>query len=496
MTDGTDAKHKLKMFCRLVLILTSTVLMVFVFVLLVRAYAARGLDDLQIWHRVELLQEFDRHQYSPSVTLKEYLEIETRLFDELENRVFAKTGALGQDTYNRYSKSSLSCPDRFSLNWNRSFEMIPSEIKGGILLIHGLTDSPYSMKSMAKVFYDNDYYVLVLRMPGHGTIPAALTSVSWRDWLAATKVGARHVRDEIGPDLPFLLAGYSNGGALSLLYTLSSLNDTALHCPDRLILLSPAIAISGSAGLAHWLELTSVLPYFEKAKWKSVGPEYDPFKYNSFPLNGAEQSHNLSIRIKKMLLQCYLDGSLSRMPPVMTFQSIIDSTVIGEATVSELYKRLSPNGHELVVFDINHNAFLQNFIKTPPIRSLLDAELLKRLSYSLTLVTNDRQDSEGVVARTKGEGSDSFTEVLLSQSWPQNVYSLSHVALPFERDDPLYGMEALNASYDHIQLGRVYLRGDKNALRISEKAMLRLRCNPFWDYVRSRLNELIQESAN
>ena len=44
--------------------------------------------------------------------------------------------------------------------------------------------------------------MLALRMPGHGTVPAGLTDVVWEDWLAAVRVGVRHVREKIGPDKP------------------------------------------------------------------------------------------------------------------------------------------------------------------------------------------------------------------------------------------------------------------------------------------------------
>jgi hypothetical protein len=33
---------------------------------------------------------------------------------------------------------------------------------------------------------------------------------------------------------------------------------------------------------------------FAKAAWLSVLPEFNPFKYNSFPINGARQTHRLT----------------------------------------------------------------------------------------------------------------------------------------------------------------------------------------------------------
>ncbi len=61
-------------------------------------------------------------------------------------------------------------------------------------------------------------------------------------------------------------------------------------------------------------------------------------------------------------------------------------------------------------------------------------------------------------------------------------------------DGPLYGIATSNQSTDHIQLEHVHLRGEKGGLRVSEKGMLRLRCNPFWEYVSDRLGNLIDQS--
>jgi alpha-beta hydrolase superfamily lysophospholipase len=50
-----------------------------------------------------------------------------------------------------------------------------------VLLLHGLTDSPYSMRALAELFAARGWYVVGLRLPGHGTAPAALTRVTWQD---------------------------------------------------------------------------------------------------------------------------------------------------------------------------------------------------------------------------------------------------------------------------------------------------------------------------
>ena len=70
--------------------------------------------------------------------------------------------------------------------------------------------------------------------------------------------------------------------------------------------------------------------------------------------------------------------------------------------------------------------------------------------------------------------------------WPHEVYSLSHVALPFPPDDPVYGGPNAGKS-PGIQLGDIALRGEKGVLQVSGTDMLRLRWNPFHDYVAKRI---------
>ena len=111
-----------------------------------------------------------------------------------------------------------------------------------------MTDSPYSMRAIARTLADAGYYCLVLRMPGHGTVPAGLAKARWQDWAAAVRVGARHARSKVGAGKPLILVGYSNGGALVVDYTLDALGDSALARPDRLVLVSPMIGVTGRRG--------------------------------------------------------------------------------------------------------------------------------------------------------------------------------------------------------------------------------------------------------
>ena len=99
---------------------------------------------------------------------------------------------LHETTANRYQSASISSPRRASRDWNRTFDLTPTApMRGGALLIHGLTDGPYSMRAVADALQARGYYALSLRMPGHGTVPGALTQATAEDWMAAVRMGAR-----------------------------------------------------------------------------------------------------------------------------------------------------------------------------------------------------------------------------------------------------------------------------------------------------------------
>ena len=84
----------------------------------------------------------------------------------------------------------------------------------------------------------------------------------------------------------------------------------------------------------------------------------------------------------------------------------------------------------------------------------------------------------------------------MNLEWPQNVYSLSHVAIPFAPDDPIYGDgSGATESYRGLRLGTLQPRGETSVLTVSLSQAMRLRHNPFFAYEEARIRELIEDSA-
>lgn len=169
---------------------------------------SRRFPDLRPWHRLAPPSEFTASDLKPETTLSEYLEREAAALREVSERVEQGFTPGQGDALQRYTPGSRVNPSGFSVNWNRTFELTPDAPVGAALLIHGMTDSPYSMRAIARTLADAGYYCLALRMPGHGTVPAGLAKARWQDWAAAVRVGARHARSKVGPGKPLILVGY------------------------------------------------------------------------------------------------------------------------------------------------------------------------------------------------------------------------------------------------------------------------------------------------
>ena len=78
---------------------------------------------LKPWHRAKLTAEFNASMTDEVRTFDDYLQLENKLFAELEEKVYAKTGIGPEYSIVRYSTGSLADPQHRQPNWNRSFEL-------------------------------------------------------------------------------------------------------------------------------------------------------------------------------------------------------------------------------------------------------------------------------------------------------------------------------------------------------------------------------------
>ncbi|TXT22777.1 MAG: hypothetical protein FD134_2398 [Gallionellaceae bacterium] len=195
----------------------------------------------------------------------------------------------------------------------------------GVLLTHGLTDSPYFMRHLAALFQECGFRVMAVLLPGHGTQPGDLLDVTWQEWAKAVAYGTDRIAEEADE---VYLAGFSAGGTLSIY---QSLRDDRVR---GLFLFSPALKISPRAARANLHKFYSWL--LPSAKWVDIKPDGDSYKYESFPKNAAAQMHGLTRKVCGQLRQRGITI------PAFVAASLDDTTVDARATLEFMARAAHP----------------------------------------------------------------------------------------------------------------------------------------------------------
>jgi alpha-beta hydrolase superfamily lysophospholipase len=437
------------------------------------------------WHTEELTEEFTAERADEIRTFDDYRRLEDALFAELERKIYAHVATGPEYALFRYSAGSAADPQQRKPNWNRSFELSSETPVGGVLLLHGMSDAPYSLRALGEALHTQGYWVVGLRLPGHGTTPSGLKFITVEDMAAAVRLGMNHLASKV-TGKPVHIVGYSTGAPLALNFALDALDGTSSPLPASLILISPAIGIHSVAALAKWKNRLALLPGLERLAWAQILPEFDPYKYNSFATNAGDVVHRLTSSVARRMRDRARSGANADFPPSLVFLSTVDATVSTDAVVDRLLTNLPPNRNELVLFDINRFAVKSKLLISDP--GPLTARLMAddTLPFAVSLITNETPKTTAVQARRKPPFSSEASQVEpLDLAWPIDVVSLSHVALPIPSDDPLYGRRP-PGNEDVLFLGQMALKGERGLLKLSGDWLLRLRYNPFYPFLEAR----------
>lgn len=238
---------------------------------------------------------------------------------------FAEYVSLTRDMLRRFHAGVGSNSLGKIVDGNAPFEMKPpagfpsgnnKAYRRGVLLTHGLSDSPYFMRHLGSFFQEQGFRVMAVLLPGHGTQPGDLLDAGWQQWAGTVAYGVDRLAEEADE---IYLGGFSAGGTLSVCH---SLRDERVR---GLFLFSPALRISRRAVLANFHKLYSWL--IPSGKWLELKPDHDIYKYESFPKNAVVQMHALTREVRKLLQQHEVDI------PVFVAASADDATVDVSATL-------------------------------------------------------------------------------------------------------------------------------------------------------------------
>ena len=114
-----------------------------------------------------------------------------------------------------------------------------------------------------------------------------------------------------------------------------------------------------------------------------------------------------------------------------------------------------------------------------------DARLILLAPEDNCLIAAARLAAGETVERVRG----------LGLTYPRDVFSLSHIALPFPADDPLYGSQPDPAENFGVALGSQAAHGEVGVLIVSLDMLARLTWNPFFPYVLARIGETIDPAT-
>jgi carboxylesterase len=213
----------------------------------------------------------------------------------------------------------------------------------GVLLSHGFTGSPFSMRPWGEHLAALGYAVEVPRLPGHGTTWQDMNRTTWADWYAEIKTTFQRLRD--ANDV-VALCGMSMGAALTLRLAADHPDDVA-----GVALVNPAVNIARN-DVKLVPVLKHVVPAFPGITNDIKKPGVEEYGYTKTPLRAADS-----------MLRGYkeLRADLRHVQaPILLFHSAEDH-VVDPSSAKIIADSVSSNEFtERVLMDSYHVATLDN----------------------------------------------------------------------------------------------------------------------------------------
>jgi carboxylesterase len=213
----------------------------------------------------------------------------------------------------------------------------------GVLLSHGFTGSPRSMRPFAEHLAAEGYGVAVPRLPGHGTSWQEMNKTSWPDWYAVLDNELERLRKE--HDQVFVI-GLSMGGCLTL--RLAEEHGTDI---SGLVLINPSVQTDDKR-LALLPVLARVVPSFPGISNDIKKPGIEEGAYDRMPLRALLSLSHLWKLTRADLAKI--------TQPVLLFRSTVDHVVEPSSGRTVLSSISSRDVTETLLEDSYHVATLDN----------------------------------------------------------------------------------------------------------------------------------------
>lgn len=229
-------------------------------------------------------------------------------------------------------------PRAQQISWNLPFREpaanhCPRDSTTGLLLVHGLSDSPFVFRDLARSLANRCVEVRTLLLQGHGTRPGDMITTNAEVWRQQVSDHFSALAKDV--DRAFI-GGFSLGGALATEYALASQGPQ----PEGLVALAPAWQLNG---LRNYLWLAGIARVF--ADFVEEEPELNPVKYESVTLNAAVQIGNVLKRT-----QAAIDRARAADLPLYLVATEADSVINLDYLVQRFRQDFVHPGSRLLVF--------------------------------------------------------------------------------------------------------------------------------------------------
>ncbi|WP_327314477.1 alpha/beta hydrolase [Streptomyces sp. NBC_01235] len=196
----------------------------------------------------------------------------------------------------------------------------------GVLLCHGFTGSPQSLRPWARHLAGQGLTVSLPLLPGHGTRWEDMALTGWQDWYAGVDHELRTLRERCAR---VFVAGLSMGGALAL--RLAAKHGEGAGGVEGVIVVNPANKVHGLS--AHALPVARHLVRSTKGITSDIAKEgVLETGYNRVPLHSA---HSLRTFLR------LVDGELPQVTqPLLLLRSVRDH-VVPPADSARILSRVS-----------------------------------------------------------------------------------------------------------------------------------------------------------
>ncbi len=215
--------------------------------------------------------------------------------------------------------------------------------KVGILVLHGFTGQPKSVKDWAIYLADAGYTVRCPRLPGHGTSWQDMNNTTWQDWYDEAERNFRELAETC--DQVFVM-GLSMGGSLTL-----RLAEEKGDAISGIVLVNAAVHSERPDRFALPV-LRLVVPAFPGITNDIKKPDTDEGGYSKIPLKAAYSLTQLWGRVKSDIAK--IDQ------PVLLFRSADDHVVEPSNAAWILANVSSTDVEEVVLEESYHVATMDN----------------------------------------------------------------------------------------------------------------------------------------